>query len=116
MNAKCTFTAESAQGITRIAIGGQITMADIMPLKGKLQELFGDDLRGVVVDLSGVPLVDSTVIGFMISALKITASHECELALIGLGSTAMETLRITNLLKILPVYPSWDEARRAMEG
>jgi anti-anti-sigma factor len=72
------------------------------------------DHRGVIVDMTGVDFIDSSVIGFLISTLKLLHGAEQGFGLTGLSTMALEALRVTSLTHILPISESLEEARQSM--
>ena len=62
----------SADGITRVAVCGEVSQADFVPVDEPLARQLGeDDCRGLVlVDLSGVTTLDSSGVGWLLLCQK----------------------------------------------
>lgn len=68
----------------------------------------------VVVDLGGVPFIDSTGVGVLVGALKKAREAGGELAFCGAQKRVRRVFEITGLIGALPLYPARDEALAAL--
>ena len=74
-----------------------------------------DSADRVVVDMTAVTFLDSTGIGVLMGALR--QHHHRQrgtLCLVGPSGTVRRVLEITHLTKVFPIYPSVEEAVRAL--
>ncbi|MBN1476929.1 STAS domain-containing protein [Candidatus Sumerlaeota bacterium] len=112
---QCDLQAESADGVTVFHITGRITAPALPMIRDRIsQAISRSGHRGVIVDMAGVDFIDSSVIGFLISTLKILRGAGQDLGLTGLNTMSLETLRVTSLAHILPIFASLEEARQSM--
>jgi anti-sigma B factor antagonist len=80
------------------------------------EQIERDSPKAMVLDMEVVDRIDSTGIGLILSALRRMREANRELALANLNSECMDALRVTNLLSIVPIHGSVEEARRALSA
>jgi anti-sigma B factor antagonist len=66
----------------------------------------------VIADLSAVRFMDSTGLGVLVGGLKRVLARDGALRLAGAGRDVLRLLRITGLDRVLPVYPSIEQAEQ----
>jgi anti-sigma B factor antagonist len=111
----CQLTIATQSAVTTVRIQGRIYPPDLPRLREQIrQEMSDHRSRAVVLDLAGVNFIDSSVIGFLISTFKLLRGSSRDLALVGLQAPCLETLRVSNLTGILPIYTSHEEALRTL--
>jgi anti-sigma B factor antagonist len=54
-----------------------------------------DEARGLVIDLSGVPYIDSAGIGVLVNGMVSCKNHDRTLVLTGVAERVMTVLRVT---------------------
>lgn len=91
----------------------------IIRLNGKLSletvHEFGSTMRPepanrLVLDMSGVSFLDSAGVGALVSLFVSRRNHGKTLALAALTQQGNAVMQVSGLLKLLPVYPSVEEA------
>lgn len=82
-------------------------------LHEEIKELLSDGFR-VVLDLSGVPVVDSAGIGTIFAIYTSTLNSDSRLALAGLTPFVKEVLTLTKALSLMPAYPDAESAFQAL--
>ncbi|MBT2264366.1 STAS domain-containing protein [Rhodococcus erythropolis] len=97
-------------GAVVIAPQGRLNMVAAPGLRAQLHELVANGSIRIVIDLSGTDFIDSSGLGALVSALKAARQAGGDLR-IATPSRQIETvLELTNLNRVLRVYPSSDEA------
>ena len=77
-------TLTHGEGLLLLRYAGEITLEITGDLKRRLDaELHDESVRAVVVDLSGVPFMDSSGIGFLVSANTACAAPDANSIFIG---------------------------------
>ena len=83
---------------------GEITLEITRDLKRRLDsELTDDSVRAVVIDLSGVPFMDSSGIGFLVSVNTRMRSSGRSFYLFHLSPAVEKTLGLVQLLSFFPI-------------
>jgi anti-sigma B factor antagonist len=84
----------------------------------QLRELLGEQIDGptarVLVDLSDVPLIDSSGIGVMVTAHRRAEKAGASFALAGAGETVGRVFSLTRTDKLLRLYPNVSEGVEAL--
>ncbi|MBI1787870.1 MAG: STAS domain-containing protein [Acidobacteria bacterium] len=102
MNIEFHFEAEDVC-VLRLK-GRFLTGRDAAYLHEKTEEFKGFGRRIAVADLSDVPYLDSTGIGFLVSLYTSMTRGGGKFALASVNGRSREVLEITLLTRILPLY------------
>ncbi|HEV2350575.1 MAG TPA: STAS domain-containing protein [Terriglobia bacterium] len=70
--------------------------------------------QSVILDMTDVPYVDSAGMGSIVNAHVSCANHGRRLALVGVADRIMTMLKVTRVDSVLAIYPTLDEALRAV--
>jgi len=65
-----------------------------------------DEALAVVVDLSGVGMIDSSGVASLIEAYQTAKSLNTRFGLVAVGGTPLRVLQVARLEKIFPMYPT----------
>lgn len=76
----------------------------------KLGELLHEQARKIIFDVSGLTMLDSTGIGILVVCQGKINKEGGTLRLAGANGSVEDTIKITNVDKILKLFPSVDEA------
>ena len=98
-----------------LSVAGEIDAHTANQLARELVAITESGRLRVVVDLSGVQLLDSSGVGVLIAGLERVRSRGGELRLAGAAPTVRRVFDITGLNGYLPVDDTVDDALRAME-
>ncbi len=64
----------------------------------------------LVLDMSGLSFLDSAGVGALVSLFVSRRNHGKTLALAGLTQQGVAVMQVSGLMKLLPIFPSVDEA------
>ena len=105
-----------AEDVTVICCKGRIVYGiEAAALSGEIAELV-PQTRRVVIDLSGVEMIDAAGLGALISvALMAQASH-CSVKLAAPGNLIRHLLELTKLTSVFEVHSTLDAATFASRG
>jgi anti-sigma B factor antagonist len=109
-------SVEHVDGVARCVIGGEVDMATTPQLRDELLGLVGEGHRHLVLDVSGVPFLDSTGLGVLMEVHRRLRDNDGAVALVGARPALIRLLTITNLSRALPVYRSVEDASAAVGG
>ena len=96
-----------------LALEGRLTAAVAPQLRSAVSELVENGRSRVAIDLAGVDFIDSSGLGALVGALKATRIVGGDLRIAAAGEQVRQVLRLTNLDRVLHVYP---EAEGAFDG
>jgi anti-sigma B factor antagonist len=97
---------------TVVAANGRLYFDTDQPLRDTLRALSSSPAPHLVLDLSGVPLCDSSGLNLLAQTHRQAASQGGWLRLVAPQPHVRRALEITNLTRMLRVYPTVDDATR----
>ncbi len=80
-----------------------------------VEELFGNGDSRIVVNVSDVPMIDSSGIGALVRLLTIAKQRGGALKLVNPSKLAVQTLKIVGLLNLFEIYNDEGEAISSFE-
>lgn len=89
---------------------GHLDLASAAQMRQKLQAHLDAGETRLLVDLSGVPYLDSAGLGEVVRGMKRAREAGGDLRLCGLGETVLGVLELTGLNKAIIIYPTRDNA------
>lgn len=102
-------STRSVDGCTVVSVAGDVDISTSPALRAALAEATAAG-RPVVVDLTGVPFVDSTALGVLVGAYTALRNTGHRLAVVNDHEAVLKVLRITALDEVLGVRPTVAEA------
>jgi anti-sigma B factor antagonist len=84
-------------------------------LRDVMNELLAEDWKKIVLNLRKVTIMDSSGIGEVVASWKLANRFGASVKLLRPGPQVQRTLRLTQLLPLLEVYESEDEALASFE-
>ena len=93
-----------------IAVRGDIYFDTAEPLREALSAALDERRPYLVLDLSGVTLCDSTGANLLVHAHRTASGHGGWLRLAGVQPMVLRVLEITNLTRMLSIYPTVEDA------
>ena len=105
-----TFGGERRDGWTVLHVEGTVDIATSPELKERLAALVDRGERRLVVDISGVPFIDSTGLGAIVSGSNRIKSNFGRLRVVATSPQTLTVLDISGLLAVLDVFDSVDDA------
>lgn len=82
-------------------------------LKDKVKDVLNMGMKNLLVDMSKVPYVDSTGIGFLVSSHTVVSNEDGSFKLLSPNPRVREVLRITKLEKVFEIF---DDEETALES
>jgi len=95
---------------TVVHVTGEIDVYTAPVLREELAKLVDGGHHDLVVDLTGVPFMDSTGLGVLVGALKKVKTHGGDLALVIDQEKVLKVFRITALTQVFPIFETVDAA------
>jgi len=110
VTSQLTVRIQEANDHVVVAVQGEIFYDTADPLRRALGTAVTAEHPRVVLDLSTVPLCDSTGANLLVHAHRAATGHGGWLRLAGAQPMVLRVLQITNLTRILSVYPTVEDA------
>ena len=96
---------------------GRITLGDgDQLLKDKVNSLVNQGRKGIVLNLAGVPYIDSAGLGEIVGSYTTVSRQGGSLKLLNLTKKITDLLAITKLLTVFETFDSEDEAVRSFSA
>jgi len=113
---RLSLDARVAEGVTVICCKGRIAYGiEAVALSGEISELARQTSR-VVIDLSGVEMMDAAGLGALISVALTAQASQCSVKLAAPSDRIRQLLELTNLTLVFELYPTLDAATRRIRG
>lgn len=101
-----TALEEKAPGVFVVSLQGDVDMSTSPELRSQLIPLFQQHPSHVVVDLSGVPYIDSSGIATLVEALQMSRKGSVRLTLAGANPTVESVFELAYLKEVFEMVPS----------
>lgn len=108
-----TLVTREADGVTIVAVVGEVDVYTAPKLRDKITELVGDGIYDLIIDMEGVEFLDSTGLGVLVGGLKKVRAHDGSLQLVCKQDRLLKIFRITGLSKVFTIHESADAAASA---
>ena len=97
-------------GRTVVEIAGEIDVYSAARLRERLVELAQAGRYRLIIDMTIVTFMDSSGLGVLVGAMKRARANGGEVCIVGAAEHILQTLRITGLTRVFPIYASVVEA------
>ena len=96
---------QGGQCVVRIV--GSLTLANVFVFR---EEIRKPSAAEIILDMTGVPYMDSTGLGALIGAKLFHEQAGRQMALVGLNDKTAALMKMTNVETVFRIYPSLAEA------
>jgi anti-sigma B factor antagonist len=104
-------SARSMGQATILDLAGDITLFNSPELRNAMLDQLREKRAGhLIVNMTGVPYVDSSGVASLVEGLKSAREHGARFALFGLSKSAKTVLELTHLLRVFEVHLTEEEA------
>jgi anti-sigma B factor antagonist len=93
-----------------LSFRGPLTMENVPPFLNAVRR---EDAATMILDLSGVPYLDSSGLGCLVSACTTCAKSGRRMALTGVNKRVLKVFEITKMEQIFLMFPTLDDALEA---
>jgi anti-sigma B factor antagonist len=97
-----------------LLLGGELDLHVSPTVRTSLNEMIAKKPKGLVVDLSGVPYIDSAGLAAIIEAMEEVEAYGGKFALAGLEETVYSIFKMSRLDEIFSIFPDVDAALAAV--
>ena len=94
-----------------LQLAGPITLVNLFDLQAAVRE---DTSQALILDMTGVPVVDSAGIGLLVNAHVSRTNSGRRLALAGVAERIKTILTVTGVYAVFSVFPTVDGARESL--
>lgn len=116
MTNQAEFTTSTVDGVTVVAVKGEVDIANVDELRLCLERATQERGPGIVIDLTTAAYFDSRTIALLADFATRMRVHRQRVAVVAPNDGfAARILQIAGLPLIVPAYPSRDEALEAVK-
>ena len=108
------YRIHTEDSFTVLELNGDLDVSSAPALQAALQELIDQGGQHVIVDLSGVPFMDSSGLGVLVAAHRRISATGGQLALVNPAPTLQKVFQLTRTNRLFKVYNSVTEAVKAV--
>jgi anti-anti-sigma factor len=102
----------SAPGTLILTLNGPVTLRNLFDLQTQLRS--AELPKVFILDLSGVPYMDSAGMGAIINHYVHCQSHGCKMIAAGVSPRVHELFRMTRVDSVIPQAPSVEAAQAGL--
>lgn len=103
-------TVQEEDGIAVITPAGDVDVTSAYRLRDAIDRVLASGLCWLVVDLRGVPFMDSTGLGVLIGRLKVVRARRGSIRIVVTSPRMLRVLSITGLDTVFPLHETVVEA------
>jgi anti-sigma B factor antagonist len=110
-----TITLREVDGVQVASLNGRIALGEeANSLRDKVKGLLASGKKKLVLNMSGVSMVDSAGLGTLVGLHQSVVSSEASLRLCNLSTMLGDLLKITRLFTIFNISATEDDAVRSL--
>lgn len=102
-----------AENTAIVHVNGKIIGTTVTHFRNEIEQQLQNGNNNLIIDLTDVPLLDSTALGVIIITLQVLQRSGGKLVLLNPQKAVSSVLEVTRLTSILEVYESEEAARNA---
>jgi anti-sigma B factor antagonist len=108
------FTLKVVGDVCVLKLEGKFTGGgDSFFLREKIKNVLSMGIQKILVDMDGVPYIDSTGVGFLVGSHTSITQEGGQLKLLKVKPKILEVLKVMNLLKVLEIFEDEDTALKS---
>ena len=96
--------------VSVLDVAGRLTSFEISALRDAISRLLQEGRNSIVLNLGALDYLDSSGIGELARSYVSVVKKGGEMKVVGLSSKVEEVLKITQLFRVFPEFPSEEEA------
>lgn len=97
-------------GMVVVRVEGDVDLSTSRELQGELRRVVGESPRKMVVDLGGVPYMDSSGVATLVETMQLARRNETHLILAALKERVRSIFEIARLDSVFTIVDSVDSA------
>jgi anti-anti-sigma factor len=103
-------TSKDHRGYREIALAGRINLNSVGKLAEAIDGAVAEGQTRIVLDLAGVPAMDSTGLGALVTGCRAARQAGGDLRIVKARAAVRELLERTNVVRVLPLHATAGEA------
>ncbi|GAB3845501.1 STAS domain-containing protein [Dactylosporangium cerinum] len=107
---KLSLEVRPGRDCTIVQVGGIVDLATEPDLRQCLQRVMEDGARSIVLDLAGVPKLDSSGLGAIVSTFKLLQQRGGRLCLVSVQPSVRNVFLLTSVDRLMGIYDGVEAA------
>ena len=107
-------SSQSDSGVATLMIVGEIDMNSCAKVQAHLMDLYNNNSKVIIVDLSKVPYMDSFGIATLVEGLQWSHKNNTKFRLTSLTPAVKDVFNIANLLTVFEIFDSLEDALKGL--
>lgn len=109
-NGTFTISIRSKGSVSVLDVAGRLTSFEVGALRDAISRLLKEGRKSIVLNLGALDYLDSSGIGELARSYVSVVKKSGEMKVVGLSAKVEEVLKITQLFRVFPEFPSEAEA------
>ena len=109
-NATFTISIRKKGAVSVLDVAGRLTSFEVSALRDAISRLLKEGRKNIVLNLGALGYLDSSGIGELARSYVSVVKKGGEMKVVGLSARVEEVLKITQLFRVFPEFPSEEEA------
>jgi len=105
-----TISIRKKGAVSILDVAGRLTWFEIGALRDAISRLLREGRKNIVLNLGALDYLDSSGIGELAQSYVSVVKRGGEMKVVGLSARVEEVLKITQLFRVFPEFPSEEEA------
>ena len=103
-------TSADRSGYREITLSGRVNLSSAGKLADAVDHAVAEGQARIVLDLAGVPTMDSTGLGALVTACRAARQAGGDLRIVKARPAVRELLERTNVARVLPLHATAEDA------
>lgn len=109
-NGTFTISIRKKGAVSILDVSGRLTSFEVGALREAVSRLLKEGRKNIVLNLGALDYLDSSGIGELARSYVSVVKKGGEMKVVGLSAKVEEVLKITQLFRVFPEFPSEEEA------
>lgn len=105
-----TISIRKKGAVSILEVAGRLTSFEVSALRDAISRLLKEGRKSIVLNLRALDYLDSSGIGELARSYVSVVKKGGEMKVVGLSAKVEEVLKITQLFRVFPEFPSEEEA------
>lgn len=111
-----TISIRKKDAVSILDVAGRLTSFEVSALRDAISRLLKEGRKNIVLNLGALDYLDSSGIGELARSYVSVVKTGGEMKVIGLSAKVEEVLKITQLFRVFPEFPSEEAALDSFPG
>ncbi len=116
MDADLQINLTQAGSFPVLDLVGEVDAYTCSSFRDAMIKALNGDNASLIISMNGVEYIDSTGLGALVGGLKRASEKDGHIFIVCTNAQVTKVFEITGLVKVFPIYPTVDDAQKALES